>query len=79
MAFENIVGKGENAGHQYFSPFPTMVSNLSRTNLLTKATFNSSSADRFNLDPSKILSFCKKLYEANRHINGSMNFILSNN
>ena len=23
---ENIVGKGENAGNQYFSPFPTLLS-----------------------------------------------------
>ena len=30
--FENIVGKKENAGNQYFLFFPTMFSILSRTN-----------------------------------------------
>ena len=31
-AFENIVGKGENAGNQLFPPFPTMFSTLPNTN-----------------------------------------------
>ena len=31
--FENIVGKGENAGNQHFLLFPTMFSTLPNTNL----------------------------------------------
>ena len=31
---ENIVGIGENAGKPAFSPFPTMFSTLTKTNLL---------------------------------------------
>ena len=45
-AFENIV--------QTISPFPTMFSTLSKTEIFV--TFNLSSANAFNLDQSKILS-----------------------
>ena len=55
---ENIVRKGENAA---FSPFPTMFSTLSRTKIMIVATFNLSSANAFNLDQSRILSFGKEL------------------
>ena len=49
-SFENIVGKGENAGNQYFLLLPTMLSTLPKPN------FNA-----FNLDQSKILPFGKEL------------------
>ena len=59
MPLENIVGKGENAGNQHFLlfspcflPFPNF--NFSVTIIL-------SSANVFNLDRSKILSFDKEL------------------
>ena len=32
VAFDNIVGKGENVGHKHFPPFPTMFSTLPNTN-----------------------------------------------
>ena len=48
--FENIAGKRENAGyHQHFSPFPTMFSTLSRTELVICDAFILSSASAFNL------------------------------
>ena len=34
-AFENLVGKGENAGNQHFLPFPTMFSALSESPIHT--------------------------------------------
>ena len=57
-AFENIVGKGENAGNQHFLLFPQC---------FPKPIFNSSFililsyANAFNLDQSKMLSFGKDL------------------
>ena len=39
-SFENIVGKGENAGHQYMSPFCTMFSTLSMLTFRILATLN---------------------------------------
>ena len=51
--FENIEGKGENAGSQHFSLFPTMFSTLPQQN------FNFSSANAFNLDQFKLLSLSK--------------------
>ena len=59
--FENIVGKVENAGDQHFSPFPTMFSTLPKPIFNTSFTFILSSANAFNLDHSKILSFDKEL------------------
>ena len=65
--FENLVGKGENAGNYHFSPFPTMFSTLSKTNINFSVTFILSSAKAFNLDQSEILSFGKEfnLYHTN--------------
>ena len=56
-----MVGKGENVGNQHFSPFPTMFSILSKTNLNFWVIFILSSAKALNLDQSKILSFGKEL------------------
>ena len=58
--FENIVGKGENAGTA-FSPFPTVFSNHSKTNFNLSVAFILSPAVALNLDQSKILFFGKKL------------------
>ena len=76
-SFENIVGgKGENAAYQHFllfphvfypsrnSPLPTMFSTLPETNFNLLVTIILSSANPFNLDPSKILSFDKQLIVA---------------
>ena len=60
-AFENIVGKGENAGNQHFLLFPIMFSTLLKTNFNIWVTFTLSSANSFSLDQSKILSFGKEL------------------
>ena len=59
MAFENIVGKGENAGNH--SPFPMMFSSLSEEEIIFKATFILSAENVFNLGLSKILPFGKGL------------------
>ena len=59
--FENIVGKGENAGNQhfllfpqYFVPFPKQISFFS-------VFFISLSANALNFDQFKNLSFCNNL------------------
>ena len=44
-----------------FSPFPTMFSALSKTEITILTTFYLSSANAFNLDLTKILSFGKEL------------------
>ena len=54
-AFENIVGKGENARKQHFLLFPTMFSTVSKTEIIIVATLNLSSANAFKLDQSKNL------------------------
>ena len=41
---------------QAISPVPTMFSTLSKREIIIFVTFNSSSANAFNLDQSKILS-----------------------
>ena len=61
MLFENIMGKGENAGNQHFLLFPIMFPILSRTKFFVKASFILSSANAFNLDQAKILSFGEEL------------------
>ena len=56
-SFDNIVGKGENAGNQHsqcFLPFPNQIS-------VFNLHFFLSSANAFNMDASKILSFGKEL------------------
>ena len=60
MASENIVGE-QNAGKPEFSPFPIMFPALSMTELIILATFDLSSANTFNLDQTKILSFGQEL------------------
>ena len=58
--FENIVGKGENAGNHHFLLFPTMFSAHLKTNFSFSVTFMMSSAYAFSFDQSKILSFGKE-------------------
>ena len=59
--FENIVGKGENAGNQHFLLFPTMFSTIHKINFNFWVTFILSSANPFNLDWYTILLFGKEL------------------
>ena len=60
-AFENIVGKGENAGHQHFLLFPQcfffFFYPFQKRKFFFSIKFNFSSANSFNLDQSKKLSF----------------------
>ena len=51
--FENIVGKGENAG----SPFPTMVSTLSKTNSIIQSHLFCRLQMLLNLDHTKNMEF----------------------
>ena len=44
-----------------FSPFPAIISTLTKTEIFILATLNLSSANALNLDHSKILSFGKEL------------------
>ena len=54
------MGKGENAGNQHFLLFPQcFVPN--HTEIIVSAMLKFSSANAFNLDQSKILSFGKEL------------------
>ena len=57
MPFKDIVGKGENAGDQHFSPFPAMFSILPT---LSKKKSSKLSANALKLVESKILSFCNE-------------------
>ena len=62
--FENIRGKGENVGYTSretpaFSPFPTMFSTQSKPSIILLSTFILSSANAFNSEDSKFLSFGK--------------------
>ena len=61
--FENVVGKGENAGNagNQHSRFPTMFSTHPKINFNFSVTFILSSANAFNLDQLKYLSFGKVL------------------
>ena len=63
-AFENTVGKGENAGNH----FSTMFSTLSRGSFNILAMFNLSSANAYNLNHSKILSFGAELSEGTQNL-----------
>ena len=60
---ENIVGKGENADNQAFSPFPIMFSTHPTNNCYLKVTgtFILKFTNAFSLDQSKNLSFGKEL------------------
>ena len=59
--FENIVGKGKNAGSQHLFLFPTMFSILSFKICMFWVSFNMSSASVLNFKSYKILSSCKVL------------------
>ena len=59
-AFENIVGKGENAGITRIFSFSTMSSTFPKPNIFFIYIYLPS-ANAFNLDRSKILSFGKEL------------------
>ena len=59
--FENIVGKGENAGNQHFLLFSQYFLLLSKSEIIILTTFDLSSAKAFNLDQAEILSFGKEL------------------
>ena len=56
-AFRKHCGKRRKCWRPAFSPFPTMFSTLHKTNFKLSFTFILSSANAFNLDQSKILSF----------------------
>ena len=56
--FENIVGKGENAGNQHFL---TVFSTQSVTPIIILTTFKVSSANTFKLDWPQILLSGKEL------------------
>ena len=55
------MGKGENAGNQHFLLFPQCFLPFSKQIEIFYLTFKLSSADAFNLELSKILSFGKEL------------------
>ena len=59
--FENIVGKGENAGNQHFGLFPQCFQLFPKEISIFLSRFFLSSANAFNLDQSKTLSFSKEL------------------
>ena len=59
-AFENIVGKGENAGKQHFLLFPQCFLPFPN-HVLILYTFNMSSAKTLNFDQFKLLLFGKEL------------------
>ena len=59
--FENHVGIGEDAGNQHFLIFLQSFFSLSKTEIITSATFNFSSANGLILVKAKILSFGKGL------------------
>ena len=59
-AFENIVGKGENAGNQHFLLFPLYFLPLHQTSFNFSFKVISSSANAFNLEQSRILLFGKE-------------------
>ena len=58
-AFENIVGKGENAGNQHFPLFPQCFLPFPPKKFHFWVAFIFSSTNAFNLDQSKNLSFGK--------------------
>ena len=58
--FENIIGKGENAGDQHFLLFPQRFLSFPKQISIFES-FILSSANPFNLDQSKVLSFGKEL------------------
>ena len=59
-AFENFMGKGENAGNQHFLHFPPCFLTKSETEIIVLTTFNLLSSNAFNFKKAKILSFGKE-------------------
>ena len=59
--FENIVGKGENAGNQHFLVIPQCFLSFPKTNFNFSVKFNLMSANALNLDQSKNLLLGKEL------------------
>ena len=59
-AFENIVGKGENAGNQHFLLFPQCFLTFPKQISSFELHFDLSSANAFSLDKFKIFSFGKE-------------------
>ena len=55
------MGKAENAGDQHFSLLPTMFSTLLKTKFNFSAKLNLSSANAFDLEQSKNVTFGKQL------------------
>ena len=62
-AFENIVGKGENADNQHFLLFPQCFLSVTKKKINFWIKIILSSANAFNLDQAKYLSFGKELTE----------------
>ena len=60
-AFENIVGKGENANYQHFLLFPQCFLPFPKVNFNFSVIFIASSAHAFNFDHSKKVLFSKEL------------------
>ena len=60
-SFENILGKGENAGNQHFLLFPTILFTLPKTIFSFSVKVILSSANAFNLNLSLISSFVKEV------------------
>ena len=61
-AFENMVGKEENAGNQHFLRFPQyFFFTFPERNIYVSVNFILSSANTFNLDESKNVSYGKDL------------------
>ena len=56
MTFENIVGKGENAGNQHFLLFPTMISTLLKASFKVLATLKFCRLQMLSIPTS--LKFC---------------------
>ena len=61
QTFENIVGKGKNAGNQHFLLYPQCFLLFLNQISIVQITFILSSANALNLDQSKILMFGKEL------------------
>ena len=66
--FENIVGKGENAGSQHFLLFPQCFQPIPKRISVFWGTFILSSAISFNLDQYKNLSFGKVLKQSEYYV-----------
>ena len=61
--FENVVGKGESAGNQHFLLLPQCFLSFLGKKKKKSVTFILSSANAFNLNQTKYLSFGKELIQ----------------